>query len=109
MKQILLAALLTLGCAGAFAKTVLIDVRTPEEFASGHLEGAINIDHQQIGEQISRAGVSKEDELILYCRSGRRSALAFDTLKAKGYARVQDFGSMDAARKKLCKQSGKTC
>lgn len=101
MKQILLATLLALACAGASAKTVLIDVRTPEEFATGHLEGALNIDHQVISQRIGMAGVGKDDEVILYCRSGRRSALALETLKGMGYRKLQNYGSMDEARKKL--------
>ncbi|MDP5239294.1 rhodanese-like domain-containing protein [Uliginosibacterium sp. 31-16] len=101
MKHILLTALLGLACAGASAKTVLIDVRTPEEFAAGHLEGALNIDHQVISQRIGMAGVSKDDEVILYCRSGRRSALALESLKGLGYKKLQNYGSMDEARKRL--------
>lgn len=101
MKKTLLTALLTLACAHASARTVLIDVRTPEEFASGHLSGALNIDHQLIRQRIALAGVAKEDEVILYCRSGRRSAIAASTLQALGYKKVLDYGSQEQARQRL--------
>lgn len=101
MKRFLILSLLALGCTGVFAKTVVIDVRTPEEYAAGHIDGAINIDHQVIGQRIGMAGVAKDDEVILYCRSGRRSALATDTLKSMGFKRLNDYGSMEDARKKL--------
>ena len=76
MRRILFPALLALSCLGASAKTVLIDVRTADEFAAGHLDGALNIDHQVIAQRIGMAGVAKDDEVILYCRSGRRSAVS---------------------------------
>ena len=88
-------------CSGAWAKTVLIDVRTPEEFAAGHIDGAINIDHQVIAQRIGMAGVAKDDEIILYCRSGRRSTLALDSLVGLGYKKVQNYGGMEDARKRL--------
>jgi phage shock protein E len=103
MKRILLSALLALSCLGAHAKTVVIDVRTADEFAAGHLDGALNIDHQVIAQRIGMAGVSKDDEIILYCRSGRRSALATETLKGLGFKHLKDYGSMEDAQKKLQK------
>jgi len=110
LKQILAIALLGLACAGVSAKTVLIDVRTPEEYAAGHLDGAINIDHQVIGQRIGMAGVAKDDEVILYCRSGRRSGIAAETLSGLGYKKVLNFGGMEEARKKLCSASkNKAC
>ena len=81
---------------------VVIDVRTPEEYAAGHLDGAINIDHQVIGQRIGMAGVAKDDEVILYCRSGRRSGIAPEVLQGMGYKKVHNFGGMEDARKKLC-------
>lgn len=101
MRRFLLFSLLALSCLGASAKTVLIDVRTADEFAAGHIDGAINIDHQVIGQRIGMAGVAKDDEVILYCRSGRRSALAAETLKGMGFKRLKDYGGLDDARQKL--------
>lgn len=101
MKAVLMAIFLAAACGASWAKTVVIDVRTPEEFASGHIEGALNIDHQVIAQRIGMSGVSKDDDVILYCRSGRRSGLALEALKGLGYKQVKNYGSMDEARQKL--------
>lgn len=100
-----LAALLlgTLASA-ALAKEVVIDVRTPQEYAGGHIDGAINIDHSLIAQEIGKAKVAKDDTVILYCRSGRRSEMALDTLKKMGYSKAQNFGGIDEAAKRLQKK-----
>lgn len=95
------AAVLTLTAVDASAKTVLIDVRTAEEFAAGHLDGAVNIDYQVIGQRIGNAGVAKDDEVILYCRSGHRASIALETLKSMGYPHVANYGGMEEARQKV--------
>lgn len=111
MHKIIAVVLLGLSCSLAVAKTVLIDVRTPEEFAAGHIEGALNIDYQVIGQRIGMAGVAKDDEVVLYCRSGRRSSIALETLKGMGYKKLQNYGGMEDARKKICStgQKNKGC
>ena len=53
---------------------------------------------------IGEAKVNKDDTVILYCRSGRRSGIAQETLQRLGYTRVENYGSLDAARQKLQKQ-----
>jgi len=68
---------------------LLLDVRTPEEFAAGHIAGAVNIPHDQLANSASR--LPKKDgntEIAVYCRSGRRSALALDWLGTQGYQRL---------------------
>lgn len=102
LKQMFAVVVLGLACCGAFARSVLIDVRTAEEFAAGHLDGALNISHEQIGQRIGMAGVSKDDEIVLYCRSGQRAGIAAETLTHLGFKHVQNYGGMDDARKKLC-------
>ena len=55
----------------------IIDVRSPQEFAAGHLVGAVNIPYDQILSRIdSLEGLEKSSELLLYCLSGARSAVA---------------------------------
>ena len=75
----------------------LIDVRSPEEFADGHLDGAINIPVDQVEKRLDEvaalAGVDKT--VVVYCRSGRRSASAAKALRAEGFA-VIDVGSITA-------------
>jgi len=79
-------ALLALPKQGADAPFVL-DVRTPEEYASGHVPGAANIPHDQVAARL--AEVPKDRPVVLYCRSGRRSGLAAEVLNESGYRRVQ--------------------
>jgi len=78
---------------------LLIDVRSPEEFATGHLEGAINLPYGSIAQEIQDyVGQAKETKLVLYCRSGRRSSLAEQSLRELGFTQVRDIGGLDAAR-----------
>ena len=71
----------------------LVDVRTPAEFASGHIEGAVNIPVDQIGGRLDEIG--KPDEtVVVYCRSGARSARAKRTLEQAGFADVHNLGAM---------------
>jgi phage shock protein E len=96
--------LLSLFCTtGVFAKDVVIDVRTPQEYAAGHVDGAINIEYGAIAQQISKAGVTKEDKVILYCQTGRRSGVALNTLKDLGFSKAENAGGIDQARKLLQK------
>jgi rhodanese-related sulfurtransferase len=80
-------------------RTLLVDVRTPEEYATGFLGSAINIEYQDIAQLADRA--SKTDQVTLYCRSGRRSGIALETLKSLGFAHVRDIGGLEEAREAL--------
>lgn len=71
----------------------LVDVRTPEEFDAGHIEGAVNIPLSQVEKRLAEFG-PKDKPVVVYCRSGSRSASAARTLKASGYLQVQDLGGM---------------
>ena len=76
----------------------LIDVGTVEEYQSGHLKGAINIPLDQISARIGEAVPNKETPITLYCRSGRRSAMAAEKLKQQGYTQLRDLkGYQEAA------------
>ena len=72
--------------------TVLIDVRTKEEFNSGHLEKAINIPYTEIEEQIKLITKDTNKNIVVYCRSGRRSGIAQKTLVQMGYKNVVNGG-----------------
>ena len=72
--------------------TVLIDVRTKEEFKSGHLEKAINIPYTEIEEQIKSITKDNHKNIVVYCRSGRRSGIAQKTLMQMGYKNVVNGG-----------------
>ena len=73
---------------------LLLDVRTPEEFAEGHLERAINIPVQQLESKLTALADKKEQQIVVYCRSGRRSANAKAMLEKAGFTKVADLGAM---------------
>ena len=64
----------------------LLDVRTPGEFAQGHIKGAINIPYDQLDQHLAR--FDKDTEIVVYCRSGRRAAIAEDVLINNGLLKV---------------------
>jgi phage shock protein E len=70
----------------------VIDVRTAQEFASGHLAGATNIPFEEIVEGVKALGLEKDTSIVLYCRSGRRSGVANDALIAQGYSQTVNAG-----------------
>lgn len=70
------------------ADLVVLDVRTPEEFAAGHVPGAVNIPHDQLPNRIAEITNAKNKDVVVYCRSGKRAAMAQDTLAAHGFKRV---------------------
>ena len=65
---------------------LFVDVRTPEEFGSGHVPGAVNIPIKQLPSRLAELG--KDDRLVVYCERGTRSAVAVDTLIGAGYSSV---------------------
>lgn len=71
---------------------LLIDVRTPQEFASGHIQGAINIPVEEIGQRLSE--VPQDKPIVLYCRSGNRSNQASGILVNAGYTGIYDLGGI---------------
>ena len=75
-------------------ENIWIDVRTEAEYKQGHLEGAINIPHDQIASRIGDITNSKEKNINLYCRSGRRSELAKEILHTLGYLHARNGGGM---------------
>lgn len=73
---------------------IIIDVRSEEEYQTGHIEGAVCIPNEVISDQIERLLSDKEQEILVYCRSGRRSSQAVDKLLDLGYTNVKDFGGI---------------
>lgn len=74
-----------------------IDVRSPEEFEKGHVEGAINIHFEDIVAGVDELGLQSDDVIYLYCGSGRRAGLALKTLEASGYSNVVNIGGLEQA------------
>lgn len=79
------------------ADTVIVDVRTPEEYSAGHLEGALNIDVQSPNFDQLIMTQPLEAPVLVYCRSGNRSAQAKARMEALGFTNITDGGSMQNA------------
>lgn len=82
---------------------VLLDVRTQEEFDSGHIPTAILLPYDEINLKAATVLPDKEKEIVLYCRSGRRSAIAKKALVELGYKDVKDFGGISKWQGELVK------
>ena len=73
---------------------VVLDVRTPAEFASGHIEGALNIDFYSKDFKDRLATLDKDKTYIVHCRSGARSARAWKIMRSLGFDEVYDMGGI---------------
>lgn len=77
----------------------LLDVRSPEEFRSGHLAGAVNVPYQEVGERIGGIAPDKSQPILVYCLSGGRSGIAKSVLRRAGYTQAHNLGSLVRARR----------
>lgn len=76
---------------------VLLDVRTPEEYAEQHIEGAENLNYEDItADSAAEAITSTDTKVVLYCRSGHRAGIAKDMLKELGYTNVTSMGGISS-------------
>ncbi len=73
---------------------IIVDVRRPDEFAEGHIPGAVNVPNKDIGSEDIPQLPDKSAKLLVYCRSGRRSKEAAEKLAANGYKHVYEFGGI---------------
>lgn len=73
---------------------VILDTRTQEEYNEGHIPGAILIPHDEILEKAETVLQDKNQLLLVYCRSGRRSKLAAEDLVKLGYTNIKEFGGI---------------
>ena len=103
MKNFALAALFSLVSGVCMAETYVIDVRTPEEFATGHVDGALNIVHAMILKGVAENGIKPDDDIKLYCRSGKRASVALEMLKSAGFSKVENLGGYEQAKAALGK------
>ena len=95
-------ALLISGCSSDnidMAKvTAVLDVRTPSEFAAGHLQGALNIDVEGPDFNTAIQALAKDGNYVVYCHSGRRAGLAIDQMHEIGFnGTLTNAGGIDAA------------
>lgn len=76
-------------------EAVILDVRTQEEFAEGHIDGALLMPYTEIPALAEKQLPEKDALILVYCRSGRRSAIAAQSLVDLGYTQVKDFGGIN--------------
>lgn len=112
---IVLSALMLTGCAGVGNQTnsyrqismdeavammeqesgyIILDVRRPDEYATGHIPNAINVPNENIGTDEISALPDKDQLIMVYCRSGRRSKEAAEKLVKLGYTNIVEFGGI---------------
>ena len=73
---------------------IILDVRTQEEYDQGHIPGAILISHEEIAEKAEDVLTDKNQLILVYCRSGRRSKIAAEALAELGYTNIKEFGGI---------------
>ena len=73
---------------------IILDVRTQEEYDQGHIPGAIVISHEEIAEKAEEVLTGKDQLILVYCRSGRRSKIAAEALVGLGYTNIKEFGGI---------------
>ena len=73
---------------------IILDTRTQEEYDEGHIPGAIVISHEEIKEKAESVLKDKNQLILVYCRSGRRSKLASEDLVELGYTNIKEFGGI---------------
>ena len=73
---------------------VILDTRTREEYDQGHIPGAIQISHDEITEKAGEVLTDKDQLILVYCRSGRRSKIAAEALVELGYTNIKEFGGI---------------
>ncbi len=76
------------------APYLLVDVRTADEFATGHIHGAVNIPLDTVNDNLSQ--ISRTEPVVVYCHSGNRSAQAVQLLSKAGYTNIYDLGGINA-------------
>ena len=74
---------------------IIVDVRTPEEFLTGHIAGAVNLPNEEIGTEPIPLLPQKDQLILVYCRSGNRSRQASRKLSELGYTNVREFGGIN--------------
>jgi len=69
----------------------ILDVRNPDEFAQGHIPGAINIPYRELSTRLEELPIAKSEEVVVHCYKGNRAGIAEETLRESGYSNVRDL------------------
>lgn len=67
---------------------IILDVRSPEEFSSGHVPGAINVAHTALESNMDQLSTHRDQDIVVYCVSGKRAGIALQWLKSHGFSRL---------------------
>jgi rhodanese-related sulfurtransferase len=70
---------------------IVLDVRTREEYARGHVPGAINVPHDELAGRLAEIPGDTSQEIVVHCQSGRRAGMAEDVLREHGYTHLRDL------------------
>lgn len=70
---------------------VILDVRDPDEYAAGHIKGALNVPYDELESRLGEMPKDKSTEIVVHCRSGKRASIAEKILVEKGYTNVKDL------------------
>ena len=93
------------------SRLVVLDVRTAAEYAAGHVPGARNVSHDELASRLGELDALRDKDVVLYCHSGRRSALAADVLRKAGFTRLRhldgDFLAWQAESRPVEKSDAK--
>ena len=82
-------------------RPIIVDVRSPEEYAGGHLAGAILLPHTEVADRAAELFGDRDAPLAVYCKAGIRAENARQTLESLGYTNVANLGGIDEAARKL--------
>ena len=80
-----------------YSTAIIIDVRATDEFAAGHLDGAVNYNVEDGTLEQALSNLNPNANYVVYCRSGRRSDIAADLMKENGFTQIADLGSLEDA------------
>ena len=103
-RLMLATALLYLAACANGAKSMIIDVRTLEEWNAGHLASAQHLQLELVASNITELATDKDQPIYLYCRSGNRSGQAKTILEGLGYSQVTNAGGLGEASELLTEQ-----
>lgn len=85
------------GSVEVSANTIILDVRTAEEYASGHLEGSQQLDFNSGAVAVAIPTLDPDAEYLVYCRSGNRSGQAITLMEQAGFTNLTNLGSLEQA------------
>ena len=83
----------------ASKQAILLDVRTADEYKAGHVKDAVLLPYDEIEPKIAQVAPDKNQKIYVYCRSGRRSGIAEQTLKGLGYSNITNLGGLSDLKK----------